>query len=67
MNFLKVVFICVLAFVSKAQGQDDLAGTFLSGNFIFIAREKVCTALIVLCFTLPIIRFSYCAFQRIYD
>lgn len=44
MNFIKFVFIFVIAFVSKSQGQDDLAGTFLSGKYLFfITREKVCT------------------------
>lgn len=40
MNFIKVVFIFVIAFVSKSQGQDDLAGTFLSGKFYFLLLER---------------------------
>lgn len=60
MNFIKIVFIFVIAFVSKSQGQDDLAGTFLSGNFIFITyREKVCTHCLMF-YTSYNKNFSYC-------
>lgn len=69
MNFIKFVFIFVIAFVSKSQGQDDLAGTFLSGNYFFsfyYKRESMHSLFDVLHFLTQIFPIAN-ACQRIYE